>query len=397
MESIDRFFQAPAGSFFLLGPRGTGKSWWTRRAFPDALLVDLLEPAIERRLLARPEALEALAEGMARPGPIIIDEVQKAPAVLDVVHRLIERKRGWRFILTGSSARKLRRGGVNLLGGRAAHAEFFPYMAGELAGSFSLTQSLQLGLVPGVLGAAKPGEALAAYCDLYIREEIQTERLVRNVSDFARFLEAMSFSHAAQLNVANVARECGVERKTVAGFVGVLEDLLLATRLEPFTRRAKRATVAHAKFYFFDAGVFRSLRPAGPLDRGEEIDGAAFEGLVFQHLRAWSSWGGSAKRGHGGRRELSFWRTRAGHEVDFVIYTKGEFVALEVKNTAKVRESDLRGLRAFHNDYPQATLVLLHRGTERTREQGVWCLPAESFLRGLHPDRTVGEAAMVTA
>lgn len=395
MESVDRFFRPPAGSFFLLGPRGTGKSWWTRRAFPGALLVDLLEPAMERRMLARPEALETLAEGMRKPGAIIIDEVQKAPALLDVVHRLIERKRGWRFVLTGSSARKLRRGGVNLLGGRAAHAEFFPYMAGELGERFSLGRSLQLGLVPGVLGAANPAEALAAYCDLYIREEIQTERLVRNVADFARFLEAMSFSHAALLNVANVARECAVERKTVAGFVEVLEDLLLATRLGPFTRRAKRATVAHSKFYFFDAGVFRSLRPAGPLDRPEEIDGAAFEGLVFQNLRAWSSWGGSAKPGGTGRRELGFWRTRAGLEVDFVAYGRREFVALEVKNTARVREADLRGLRAFHDDYPQATMILLHRGTERTREHGIWCLPAEQFLRALHPARTIGEAAMV--
>lgn len=392
MESVTRFFQPPSGSFFLLGPRGTGKSWWTRRVFPDALVVDLLEPSMERRLLARPELLEAMAEGMPKPGAVIVDEVQKAPALLDVVHRLIERKRGWRFILTGSSARKLRRGGVNLLGGRAARSEFFPYLAAELGNRFSLAEALHTGLVPGVLGAPNPAEALAAYCDLYIREEIQVERLVRNVADFARFLEAISFSHASQLNIANVARECGVERKTVAGFIGVLEDLLLATRLEPFTRRAKRASVAHAKFYFFDCGVFRALRPAGPLDHPAEIDGAALEGLVLQHLRAWNSWReGTAPAA---QHELGFWRTRSGREVDFVIYGPGEFVALEVKNTGTVRESDLRDLRAFQEDYPQASCVLLYRGTERLRERGIWCVPVEQFLRALHPERTVMEAVL---
>jgi predicted AAA+ superfamily ATPase len=391
MESVSRFFTPPTGSFFLLGPRGTGKSWWTRHTFPDALFVDLLEPAMGRRLLARPETLESLAEGMARPGTIVIDEVQKVPELLDVVHHLIERKKGWRFVLTGSSARKLRRGGVNLLGGRAAQARFFPYLAGELKHGFSLSKALKLGLVPSVLGAPNPEETLTAYCDLYIREEIQAERLVRNVAAFARFLETASFSHAAQLNVANVARECGVERKTVVGFVEVLEDLLLATRLEPFTRRAKRDIVSHPKFYFFDAGVFRSLRPAGPLDQPEEIEGAALEGLVFQHLQTWSSWGKSISNTGGGieNRELKFWRTRTGREVDFIINTPHELVAIEVKNTGKVRDADLNGLLAFMEDYPKATAVLLYRGKERLRERGVLCLPVEPFLQHLHPNKPV--------
>lgn len=380
MESVTRFFTPPAGSFFLLGPRGTGKSWWTRHTFPDALFVDLLEPAMERRLLARPETLVALAEGMATPGTVVIDEVQKVPQLLDVVHSLIEKKQGWRFILTGSSARKLRRGGVNLLGGRAANAHFFPYFAGEIKDRFVLTDALRLGLVPGVLSAPNPVEALAAYCDLYIREEIQAERLVRNVSAFARFLESISFSQAAQLNVANVARECGVERNTVVGFIEVLEDLLLSVRLEPFTKRAKRAITSHPKFYFFDTGVFRSLRPSGPLDRPEEIEGAALEGLVFQHLRAWSAWG---KKGQ--KRDLKFWRTRSGREVDFVISTPDDIIAIEVKNSAKVRSEDLSGLTSFLEDYPEARGILLYRGTERLREKGILCLPVETFLKDLHP------------
>ena len=391
MESVSRFFAPPKGSFFLLGPRGTGKSWWTRRAFPDALIVDLLDPATERRLLARPEALEAIAEGMTKPGPIIIDEIQKLPALLDVVHRLIERRRGWRFVLTGSSARKLRRGGVNLLGGRAAHATFFPFLAGELGEGFALADALRLGLVPGILGAADPERALDAYASLYIREEVHAERLVRNVGDFARFLEAVSFSHAAALNVANVARECQVERKTVEAFIGILEDLLLAERLPPFTKRAKRGLTSHAKFYLFDAGVFRSLRPAGPLDRPEEVAGAALEGLVWQHLRAWQGWGTPAKR------DLTFWRTRRGVEVDFVVHAPGELVAIEVKHANRVREADLAPLRAFRDDYPEARAVLLHRGTERLKERDVLCMPVESFLTNLHPAKSISSACGLRA
>ena len=207
MESILRMFRPPAGSFFLLGPRGTGKSWWTRRAFPDALVLDLLDPALQRMLLARPERLESMVLG-ERPGGgvVVIDEVQKAPAMLHVVHRLIEQQRGWRFVLTGSSARKLRRGGVNLLAGRAANASFFPFLAGELGPEFGLDRALELGLVPGVLASPDPQAALSAYAALYLREEVQAEGLVRNAGDFARFLEAMSFSQGSQLNISNVAR-----------------------------------------------------------------------------------------------------------------------------------------------------------------------------------------------
>ena len=389
MESVTRFFSPVEGSFFLLGPRGTGKSWWTRRAFPDALVIDLLDPATARQLAARPERLEAILDGQPHPGPVVVDEVQRVPELLNVVHRLIERKHGWRFVLTGSSARKLRRGGVNLLGGRASLESFFPWMAAELGARFSLASALERGLVPSVLAAADPDAALAAYAGVYVREEVQAERLVRDVGDFSRFLEALSFSHAAELNVANVARECQVERKTVESFVTIAEDLLLATRLNVFARRAKRALTAHPKFYFFDAGVFRSLRPAGPLDRRDEADGAALEGLVFQHLRTWAAWNSRAKR------QLHFWRTRSGHEVDFVIYAKDEFVALEVKNTRSPRDADLKSLVRFREDYPEATAILLHRGTERTRERGVWCIPVEPFLARLRPSGTLASAARI--
>jgi predicted AAA+ superfamily ATPase len=221
---------------------------------------------------------------------------------------------------------------------------------------------------------------LGAYASLCLDQEVQAEGLTRNVGNFTRFLEAVSFSHGAQLNVSAVARECEVERKVVVGYVGILEDLLLAFRLPVFRNRATRATITHEKIYLFDAGVFRSLRPKGPLDRPEGIDGQALEGLVAQHLRAWAAYSRHDM-------EVFFWRTRAGTEVDFVVYGELGLQAFEVKNTGRVHSADLRALRAFRDDYPEAETALLYRGRERLRIDDVWCLPVEDFLRRTTPDQ----------
>jgi predicted AAA+ superfamily ATPase len=379
MTEHPRFLTPPKGHFFLFGPRGTGKSTWLRRQFPEALWIDLLDPAEERRLVARPESLRERVAGMKKSGPIVIDEVQRVPAVLTVVHSLIEEKRpGRRFILTGSSARKLRRTGVDLLGGRAARQAMHPFLAAELAGDFDLEQALDCGTVPGVLGAEDPAEALRAYLALYIREEVKAEGLVRNLESFGRFVEVLSLSHGSQLNLANVSRDCEVRRSTVDGFLEVVEDLLLGWRLPVFQKRAQRQLASHPKFYWFDTGVFRSVRPAGPLDRPSEIDGAALEGLVAQHLRAWIDYGG-------GGLTLHFWRTRAGNEVDFVVYGKGGFWAIEVKNGRRVGGEDLRGLKAFRQDYPEAKCLLVHRGADRLLIDGIPCLPVREFLLGIRP------------
>ena len=209
---------------------------------------------------------------------------------------------------------------------------------------------------------------------------MRAEGLTRNIGSFTRFLEAVSFSHGAQLNVSAVARECEVERKVVAGYVGILQDLLLAFRLPVFRKRAKRATVTHEKLYLFDAGVFRSLHPKGPFDRPEEIDGQALEGLVAQHLRAWVAYSTHDV-------DLFFWRTRAGTEIDFVVYGETGLQAFEVKNAGRVHSTDLRALRAFREDYPEAETAVLYRGRERLRIDGVWCLPVQDFLRRMLPDR----------
>ena len=215
----------------------------------------------------------------------MLDEVQRTPLVLNEVHRLIEADRR-RFILTGSSARSLRRQGVNLLAGRARTLRLHPLTAVEAGADFSLPRALRHGQLPSVYVQPDPDRYLAAYVESYLRQEVIEEGRTRNLAAFSRFLETASFSQAAPLNVAAVARDIGVDRKTAAGYFDLLEDLLIAARVPIFTRRAGRRLTTHPKFFLFDAGVYRALRPAGPLDCPEEIDGAALETLVYQELRA---------------------------------------------------------------------------------------------------------------
>ena len=381
---FDRFFAAPEGSsYFLFGPRGTGKSTWLQRNYSEAQFIDLNDPEEERYYGAAPERLRDIVATEPQRRPVVIDEVQRAPQLLPVVHQLIERDKSLRFVLTGSSARKLRRTGVDLLAGRALLTTMHPFMAGELGASFQLERALTLGLVPLVVDAAEPEEALRTYAALYVREEVQAEGLVRNVGSFARFLEAVSFSHAAVLNVANLARECQVERKTAVNYLEVLQDLLLGFTLTVFRRRARRKLTVHPKLYLVDPGVYQSLRPRGPLDRNTELAGPALEGLVAQHLRAFIAYTGS-------KDTLSFWRTRSGSEVDFVLYGESGLYALEVKNGSVIHPSDLSGLRAFARDYPEATPVLLYRG-RRLKRGGILCLSCEDFLRALVPGRSIAE------
>ena len=377
MDITRRFFRIPAQSSFLFGPRGTGKSTWLRHELPGALYLDLLDPALHRRLIARPERLRHLLAGSPAADTVVIDEVQRAPELLTVVHAILEEPSPPRFVLTGSSARKLRRGGLDVLGGRALLRTLHPFMTAELPG-FSLDAALRSGLLPLVVSAPNPAATLAAYASLYLEQEVRAEGMTRNVGAFVRFLEAASFSHGAMLNVSAMARECEVERHAAARYVEILEDLLLAFQVPAFRKRAKRATVARRKLYLFDAGVFRSLRPKGPLDRPGEIDGQALEGLVAQHLRAWAAYSSQGAK-------LYFWRTRAGTEVDFVVYGADGIHAFEVKNRIKIDSRDLRPLRAFQDDYPEATATLLYRGQERLRIDGIWCLPVDEFLLGLVP------------
>jgi len=382
METTTRFFRDTKQSFFLFGPRGTGKSTWVHQNLKKALFIDLLAPEVFRAYSAKPERLREVSEAHKSGGTIVIDEIQKIPELLDVVHQLMEQHYGWRFVLTGSSARKLKRSGVDLPAGRAVVKTMHPFMAAELGNLFSLEEALAIGLIPLVLGAPSQKEAVSAYVALYLKEEVQMEGLVRNVGAFSRFLESISFSHGAVLNISEVARDCQVERKTVESYISILEDLLLAFRVPVFTKRAKRHLSFHPKFYYFDVGVFRSVRPAGPIDSPQEIDGAALEGLVAQHLRAWNFYRGASCN-------LYFWRTKSGNEVDFVVYGKDSFCAIEVKNTAKIQSKMLKGLVAFKEDYPEAQVCFLYRGKERLKIKNILCLPCEEFLMNLKPDKPI--------
>ncbi len=367
-----RILQVPRQkSFFLFGPRGTGKSTWVRAVYPDAVYIDLLDSRHYTSLLAAPHRLtEFIPPGFDHW--VVIDEVQRVPELLNTVHQLIENQ-GLKFILTGSSARKLRSRGVNLLAGRALTRSMHPLTAVELGSDFSPDQALIRGHLPAACTEHDPADYLSAYLHTYIREEVQQEGLVRNLQAFARFLEAASHSQAAVLNISQVARECEINRKVVEGYFHILEDLLLAWRLPVFTRKSRRRMTAHPKFFFFDAGVFRTLRPKGPLDRPEEIDGAALETLVFQELRA-------VNDNMGLGYELCYWRTADDQEVDFVLYGEKGLVAIEVKRAGFIRNSDISGLRAFVRDYPMARAYVFYGGPDRRHLQGIELIPLARAL-----------------
>ena len=365
----------PAGqSAFLWGPRKTGKSTLLAERFPDSARFDLLdtrtlidftrEPWLfAERVLALPAA--------QRARPIVVDEVQKAPALLDEAHRLIE-QHGLSFVLCGSSARKLKRGGANLLGGRAWRFALHPLAWPEVPG-FDLQRALDRGLVPQHYDAAHHRRALAGYVDDYLKEEVFDEGLTRNVAAFARFFDALAFCHGEVLNFSGVARDCGVDSKTVREYFQILVDTLVGVFVEPFSRRRGRAVLVRApKFYLFDVGVAGHLR-GRRIDRaaGPEF-GRAFEHLVLMELLAWRSY-----------RERDFpvryWRTKSGLEVDFVLGRDAE-AAVEVKATPRVRPEDLKGLRAFCEEHAPRRAVVVSQDPAPRRTGAIDVLPWQVFL-----------------
>ncbi len=370
---ISRCFKYPKNnSFFLFGPRGTGKSSFLKSTFGDAIYLNLLEDQLFQRLLANPSRLVDYIPADYK-GWVVIDEIQKIPPLLDEVHTLIE-ERKLRFALTGSSARKLRKSGVNLLAGRAFTQHAFPLTALELKEQFDLKKALTTGLLPKSYLEEDSASFLKSYVTTYLKEEVMQEGLVRQLAPFMRFLEAASFSQAQVINYSNVASDCSVERKTVTNYFQLLDDLLLAHFLDVFTLRAKRELIKHRKFYFFDLGVFKQIRPQGPLDSPEEILGAALETLVLQELLARNEY-----------QELDYkiyyWHTKNHCEVDFILYGKKGFHAIEVKSSSRAREQDFAGLHEFHHDYPQAKLFFLYAGNECRQYQGINIIPVDNFLR----------------
>jgi predicted AAA+ superfamily ATPase len=370
-----RLLKPPKGkSFFLFGPRGTGKSTWVKTNFPKALLFDLLESELYNDLLAQPQRLENLIPKDFDDW-IVLDEVQRIPDLLNEAHRLIEKNK-YKFILTGSSARSLRKKGTNLLAGRALTFFMHPLTATELGNDFKIQHSLNFGQLPSVYTEADPKAYLESYVKTYVREEVQQEGLTRNLGAFFRFLEAASFSQGSLLNISGVARECSIERKVVENYFGILEDLLLASYLHVFTKRARRRMVRHPKFYYFDAGVYRTLRPMGPLDSTAEVDGAALETLFYQEIKALNDYY------HLGF-DIYYWHTSNNVEVDFILYGKKGIKAFEVKRTAKPTGEILKGLRAFLKEYPMAEAALIYGGKRRMREGKIDIIPVDECLKEL--------------
>jgi len=362
----------PNKSFFLFGPRATGKTTWVKDKYPKAIYIDLLKAENFNRLLPNPTRLEQYI--VNENDWIIIDEVQRVPELLNEVHRLIE-NRGIKFILTGSSARKLRRGGHNLLAGRALAYQMYPLTAGEMGNDFSLAKAIKIGMLP-MAQYENGDDYLKSYVQIYLEQEIFQEGLVRSLPNFARFLEVASFSQGQVLSLAEIARDVGVDGKTVGAYFQILQDLLIGYLLKPFSRRAKRRLVTHEKFYFFDPGVYRAIHPSGPLDIDEEIGGVAMESLVLSQLMANND---LLKLDY----DIGYYRTATGVEVDFVLYGKRGLVAIEVKSSSRFKEEMLSGLKKFRIDYPEAKLILLYGGSQELNVGGIKVLPAEKALKDM--------------
>ena len=361
-------------SFFLFGPRGTGKTAWVKAKFPTGLYLDLLNTELYIDLLAKPERLEYLIPPKFEDW-IIIDEVQKIPQLLNEVHRLIEANH-YKFVLTGSSARSLRKKGVNLLAGRALTFSMHPLTVAEIQEDFNITKSLQFGHLPAIFSEPDPKHYLSTYVNTYLREEVLQEGLTRSLSNFSRFLETASFSQGEIINITNIAREVSVNRKVVESYFNILEDLLLSFTLPVFTKHAKRRMLSHPKFYFFDVGVYRSIRPRGPLDVQEEIDGAALETLFIQEVKALNDY---YQLGY----QYYYWRTSDSLEVDFVLYGERGLLAFEIKRSNSVKSKELKSLREFKKDYQEAKCYFLYGGERKEYHDGIEVIPFVEALKNL--------------
>ncbi|MFY9341540.1 MAG: AAA family ATPase [Planctomycetota bacterium] len=370
-----------AATCFLWGPRQCGKSTLLRHLFPNAPSYDLLRSHDFRRLNADPSIFSQECEALGwtkatQPEPIIVDEIQKLPALLDEVHSLISRH-GLKFILTGSSPRKLLRGGGNLLGGRAIRRELFPLVSSEVV-DFSLDRALGHGLLPSHYLAADPALLLAAYVGDYLREEVLAEALARNLPAFQRFLEVAALCNGQVVNYTTVAREVGIAASTVRGWFDVLVDTLVAAWQPAWRKRPKRRVVESPRFWFFDVGLVNDLARRGQPRPGSTEFGAAFEHFLFMELRAHASYRGS-------NRPISYWRTTSGLEVDFVLGDAE--IAIEAKSTDNPGPGHLHGLRAWREEHPTSRCMLVSRVPRaRTTEDEIEILPVATFLRRLWAD-----------
>ena len=379
LERILKLEEAKEDSLFLWGSRQTGKSTLLKMLFPDATVYDLLKSDVRMALQMRPALLREECELLEDGELVIIDEVQKVPALLDEVHWLIENK-GLRFILSGSSARKLRRSGANLLGGRALRRTLFPLVSAEIP-NFDLNRALNNGMLPRHYLVENPSMRIQSYIGDYLQQEIVEEAIVRRLDSFTRFLQVAALSNSEIVNYTNIAQECGISSKTVKEYFTILEETMLGFYLPSYTHVIKRRVIQSPKFYYFDVAIPNHLLKRVPLQPGTDIYGHALEHFVIQELRAYLSYMRPDK-------SLSYWHTLDNkYEVGAVIGHAE--VGIEVKSSKIVTSSDTKGLKAFSEEYPDAKLYLLSM-EERPRKHGnieIW--PVEQFLKRLWSNQVI--------
>ena len=367
-RSIDLQANLKERSHFLFGPRATGKSWLIKHQLPDAQVFDLLDFEIYERFLLRPKSLsEEINNNL-----IVIDEIQKIPKLLDEVHRLIESK-NYKFLLTGSSARKLKRGGANLLAGRARSLELFPITMSEMS-NFKLDSYLNTGGLPFILNSDRPMLDLKTYVNLYIKEEIQAEALVRNIDQFMRFLDLFGHISGKELNLQEIASDSGVPARTVANFIEILKDTLLAFELEPYRITKKRKAISKSKIYIFDVGVAGHMAGRGQITSKSELYGDAFEHFCLQEIRARLSYTQNDLK-------MYYWRTQKGEfEVDCIL---GNEMAIEIKSSDRFQEKYLKGLKALREEGLVKRYILISRDPIKRLVDGIEVIPYDLFLKSL--------------
>lgn len=382
---FQRAYVLPADSFFLFGPRATGKTTWLRSVLPSALWIDLLQMREILDLTRNPELFRTRVDAQPAHTWVVLDEIQRLPQLLDEVHSLIATHgKRHRFAMLGSSSRKLRRLNVNLLAGRAIRREFFPLTAREMAYDFTLAEVLAFGNLPAVRNdVAMAVDILEAYTATYLREEIQQEALAQDLPSFARFLEIAAIANAQVTNVASISRDAAVARPTVQRYFDVLVDTLIGTFVRPWKPSARIKEVGHPKFYFFDPGVVRALRGL-VRERVEEAErGGLLETLVLHELRAHM-----AIAGTGG--ELSYWGTPSGGEIDFIWRRGKRAVGIEVKASRRYRRDYAIALHDFLERKLIAAAYLVYDGAEELRDGNIRVLPLKHFLRRLEAGEVIG-------
>lgn len=379
LARIQKLQEIREDSMFLWGPRQTGKSTLLKQLFPDAPYYDLLKSEVYALYKMKPSRLRDECMMMEEGEIVIIDEVQKIPELLDEVHWLMV-NRGIHFILCGSSARKLKRSGANLLGGRAIRKTLHPLVSAEIP-DFDIDKAVNVGMLPRHYLASSPAKRIQAYVGDYLQQEVIAEALVRNLDSFTRFMEVAALSDGEMVNYTKIASECGVSSKTVKEYFVILQETLLGYMLPAYTKTVKRRVQVAPKFYYFDVGITNYLLHRDPLRRGTAEYGHAFEHLIIQEVMAYMDYSESMKG-------LSFWHTQNNaYEVDLVVGNAE--VALEIKSSNNVTTSHLKGLKAFGEEHPDCKLIVVSLEERPRMMNGVEIWPAQIFLKRLWEGKVV--------